>query len=108
MAYEEHGMEEFSTCCGASIEAPLRPRSLAPHLERVREWPRPQDPPSRGLSLVKVHRLLAREGVVVPYSSLHRWATSELGFSDKMVGRSLKCRARTTASRHEVKSAFSS
>jgi transposase len=56
---------------------------LAPHLERVREWLRPQDPSSRGLSLVKVHRLLAREGVVVPYSSLHRWATSELGFSDK-------------------------
>jgi transposase len=56
---------------------------LEPHRERVREWLRLDTPGSRGLSLVKIHRLLARDGVSVPYSSLHRWAVSELGFSDK-------------------------
>lgn len=33
-----------------------------------------------GLLLTKVHRLLARSGVSVPYSTLHRFAASELDF----------------------------
>lgn len=33
-----------------------------------------------GLLLTKVHRLLKRNGVVVPYSTLYRFATSELDF----------------------------
>ena len=33
-----------------------------------------------GLLLTKVHRLLKRSGVVVPYSTLHRFAASELDF----------------------------
>jgi transposase len=56
---------------------------LEPHRARVREWLRLDDPSTRGISLVKVHRLLARDKVIVPYSSLHRWVVSELGFSDK-------------------------
>ncbi len=32
------------------------------------------------LRLTKVHDLLARRGVVVPYRTLHRFAVSELGF----------------------------
>jgi transposase len=33
-----------------------------------------------GLLLSKVHRLLKRHGVMVPYTTLHRYATSELDF----------------------------
>ena len=36
---------------------------LEPHRARVREWLGLDEPGSRGISLVKVHRLLAREGV---------------------------------------------
>src|ERR1700754_2225969 len=32
------------------------------------------------LTLTKIHMLLGRRGVVVPYLTLHRYATSELGF----------------------------
>lgn len=35
------------------------------------------------LRLTKIHRLLARSGVVVPYSTLHRFAAQELGFGRK-------------------------
>lgn len=35
--------------------------------------------------LSKVHRLLARQGVLVPYSTLHRYAKVELGFGRKTV-----------------------
>jgi transposase len=35
---------------------------------------------SEGLLLTKVHRLLKRSGVIVPYSTLYRFATSELDF----------------------------
>jgi len=34
----------------------------------------------RGVRLSKIRRLLARQGVVVPYSTLHRFAVSELEF----------------------------
>ena len=33
-----------------------------------------------GLLLTKVHRLLERQGIEVPYSTLHRYASEELGF----------------------------
>lgn len=36
-----------------------------------------------GLLLTKAHRLLMRQGVTVPYATLHRFAVSELGFGDK-------------------------
>lgn len=38
---------------------------------------------SRGVRLSKVRKLLARRGVVVPYPTLHRYATAELGFGRK-------------------------
>lgn len=36
-----------------------------------------------GLLLTKAHRLLQRQGVMVPYATLHRFAVQELGFGDK-------------------------
>jgi transposase len=38
---------------------------------------------TRGVRLSKVHRLLQRKGVDLPYSTLHRYATEELGFCRK-------------------------
>ena len=35
------------------------------------------------LTLAKVHMLLGRRGVVVPYRTLHRFAVAELGFGRK-------------------------
>jgi hypothetical protein len=55
---------------------------LAPHQERIRAWLTPSATEKRGLRLAKVHALLEREGVRVPYSSLHRFAVARCGFSD--------------------------
>lgn len=52
--------------------------------ERIREWLAPSAGERRGLTLQKVHTLLAREGVEVPYSSLHRFAVRELGFGRRV------------------------
>jgi len=51
--------------------------------ERIREWLEPSLGGERGLQLTKVHRKLAREGVVVPYSSLHRFAVKHCGFNEQ-------------------------
>ena len=60
---------------------PDRPRgvgpareSLASHREQIQAWL------DRGVTVAKVHVLLARRGVVVPYRTLHRYAVDELGF----------------------------
>jgi transposase len=55
---------------------------LWPHQTRIRAWLQPEDG-SRGLRLSKVHQLLQRQGVDVPYSSLHRFATRHCGFHDE-------------------------
>ena len=55
---------------------------LALHRERIRAWLAP-DASGRGLRLSKVHQLLARQGVSVPYSSLHRFAVAQCGFHDE-------------------------
>ncbi len=55
---------------------------LAPHHEQIRAWLAPEDE-RRGLRLTKVHQLLARQGVDVPYSSLHRFAVDQCGFADR-------------------------
>ena len=54
---------------------PDRPRGhgaawerLEPHAEMIKGWV------TEDLTLVKVHILLARRGVEVPYRTLHRWA----------------------------------
>jgi transposase len=36
-----------------------------------------------GLLLMKVSRLMKRQGIAVPYATLHRFAVKELGFGDK-------------------------
>ncbi|MGH8937428.1 MAG: hypothetical protein ACRDXD_14390 [Acidimicrobiia bacterium] len=53
---------------GAAWEA------LVPHQEQIKAWV------DEDLTLTKVHDLLARRGVVVPYRTLHRFAAQELGF----------------------------
>jgi transposase len=60
-----------------AIEAKLMPQRPA-----ITEWVSPADG-SRGLRLSKVHDLLARQGVRVPYSSLHRFAVSYCGFRER-------------------------
>jgi transposase len=55
---------------------------LAPHREQVRQWLFPKEG-ERGLRLAKVHTLLSRQGVEVPYSSLHRFVVAHLGFQDR-------------------------
>jgi hypothetical protein len=55
---------------------------LLPQQARIRDWLQPEGG-SRGLQLSKVHQLLQRQGVDVPYSSLHRFATRHCGFHDE-------------------------
>lgn len=55
---------------------------LAAHRERIRQWLVPEDG-SRGLRLSKVHELLGRQGIEVPYSSLHRFAVKHCGFHQR-------------------------
>jgi transposase len=52
---------------------------LAPHREQIRTWLAAEGS-ERGLQLSKVHELLTRKGVQVPYSSLHRFAVAHCGF----------------------------
>jgi transposase len=56
--------------------------ALTPHREQIRQWLSPEDG-GRGLRLSKVHVLLGRQGVAVPYSSLHRFAVGHLGFQER-------------------------
>jgi transposase len=54
-------------------------RLLLPHLPRIREWLAVEED-RRGLTLTKVRELLTREGLEIPYSSLHRFAGTHCGF----------------------------
>jgi hypothetical protein len=63
------------------VVRPDRPRgvgqareSLEGHREQIVAWLK------KDLTLTKVHVLLGRRGVVVPYRTLHRYAVTELGF----------------------------
>ncbi len=56
---------------------------LLPHAEQIRGWLTPAAPERRGLRLTKVHQLLGRQGVSVPYSSLHRFAVKSCGFAER-------------------------
>jgi transposase len=63
---------------------PVRPPSeqrtlLAAHREQIEGWLR-GDTTERKLRLVKVHTLLARQGVDVTYATLRRYAIDELGW----------------------------
>jgi transposase len=55
---------------------------LTPHRDQIRSWLQPDDS-RRGLKLAKVQQLLARQGVSVPYSSLHRFAVQHCGFQER-------------------------
>lgn len=48
----------------------------------IAEWVSPADG-SRGLRLAKVRTLLARQGLEVPYSTLHRFAVRYCGFRER-------------------------
>ena len=48
---------------------------LRAHHETIKSWLKDDD-----LTLVKVHALLARQGVEVPYRTLHRYAVAQCGF----------------------------
>jgi len=56
---------------------------LRPHREQIAAWLEPEPGQKRGLKLTKVHRLLSRRGVEVPYSSLHRFAVTHCGFGKR-------------------------
>jgi transposase len=53
---------------------------LLPHLEQLRSWLIPGPGEKRGLKLTKVQRLLERQGIRIPYSSLHRFAVKHCDF----------------------------
>lgn len=64
-----------------AVVRPDRPRSngasweaIAVQREQIAAWLK------QGLTLAKIHMLLGRRGVVVPYRTLHRFAVAELGF----------------------------
>lgn len=54
---------------------------LLAHAEQIRGWLTPAPHERRGLRLTKVHHLLGRQGIHVPYSSLHRFAVKHCGFT---------------------------
>lgn len=56
---------------------------LLAHQERTRQWLTPPPGEKRGLRLSKVHELLIRHGVRVPYSSLQRFAIKHCGFAER-------------------------
>lgn len=56
---------------------------LLAHRAHITGWLEPKPGEKRGLKLTKVHRLLARQGVDVPYSSLHRFAVKHCGFGKR-------------------------
>ena len=51
--------------------------TIAAEHEQIKAWL------DQGLTLTKVHTLLGRRGVVVSYRTLHRYATTELGFGQR-------------------------
>ena len=87
------GAEEATEELAAFVAArhhPARGRSaggveerLLPHRARIEGWLKPRAREKRGLRLTKVHELLRRDGVEVPYSSLHRFAVKHCGFSER-------------------------
>ena len=85
----EAGVEALTDALvGQVLEAvrPVRPNGHGPswqlllaHEEQIRAWIE-GDRQRRPLSVVKIHELLARRGVVVPYRTLHRFAVTRCGF----------------------------
>ena len=65
---------------GARRPGGVEEELLPPHLETIRGWLTPASGHKRGLRLTKVRKLLARQGVEVPYTSLHRFAVNYCDF----------------------------
>lgn len=93
LGWEPGGEHEPDEELAAAVAQSLRPvteteglgaveAKLMPHREAIGEWVSPASG-SRGLRLSKVHDLLARQNVEVPYSSLHRFAVSYCGFGER-------------------------
>ena len=59
-------------------------RLLLPRQEEIRDWLAGRES-ERGLKLTKVHQLLGRQGLVIPYSSLHRFAVKHCAFGRDQV-----------------------
>lgn len=86
------GTDEPTEALAAAVAArhsPARNRGvgeieelLLSHRERINEWLSPDPGQKRGLRLTKVHELLRRQGIEVPYSSLHRFAVKKCGFGE--------------------------
>jgi len=86
------GVGEPSEELAAGVYARHRPGSerqpgemevrLLEHRDQIKEWLKPGPTEKRGLQLSKVHELLRRRNVRVPYSTLHRFAVKHCGFSD--------------------------
>ena len=77
---------------GAVVAAvrPARPNGHGPaweallgHEAQVRAWVAGDGKDAKPLSIVKIQELLARQGVVVPYRTLHRFATQRCGYRTK-------------------------
>ncbi len=64
----------------AGREAGAIETALLTRVDAIRQWLTPAPTEKRGLCLTKVHELLGRDGVHVPYSSLHRFAVKHCGF----------------------------
>ena len=89
----EPGSREPDEALAAQVAQRLRPgppavanggavaELLAPHHAQLRAWLVPEDG-GRALRLSKVHTLLARQGLSVPYSTLHRYVSEHCGFQD--------------------------
>lgn len=91
--WEPGGEREPDEKLAAAVGQSLRPVSEAEGLgsiesrlmaqrTTIQEWVSPADG-SRGLRLSKVHALLTRQGLDVPYSSLHRFAVRYCGFRER-------------------------
>ena len=87
------GEEEPPEELAAGVYARHRPASerspgeaearLLEHRNQIKQWLTPGPTEKRGLRLTKVHELLRRRRVHVPYSTLHRFAVKHCGFSDR-------------------------
>jgi hypothetical protein len=88
----EPGTREPDEALAAAVAQRLRPgpaasggsgaaELLAPQREQLRAWLVPEGG-GRGLRLSKAHTLLGRQGVAVPYSTLHRYVVEHCGFQD--------------------------
>lgn len=74
------GRSSFALACRRPAEVKAL---LLRHREQVEKWRKPDEPESgqkQGVRFTKVQTLFERKGVVVPDSSVHRFAVNHYGF----------------------------